>query len=278
MTLLAVMNGIKKIGTVSSGKMNAAGKAMDKFGALGNVGDKVAGGLDKMMQAINPFAPVIEALADIFGIWGDVLGAAFTPLVEKLYEIMLSPAVMTALDALGQAFGAVIEALMPLFDALAPLLPLIINVLVIPLKLLAGALELLEPIFDLIGDGIKYISDLFNDLGIDLSALRPILVALKNVVKAVADAIRAVINAIPNFLVGTGGGGEAWERMSRGEGETQFGNEEPLPEYTPPGDVHAFSSPSISNINDSITINVYGNVKENELAEIQKSTWLASIR
>jgi len=289
MTLLAIMKGITKIGTVSSGKMNAAGKAMDKFSVLGNVGDKVSGGLDKMMQAINPFAPVIEALSDIFSVWGDILGAAFMPLIEKLYEIMMSPAVMAALDALGKAFGEVITALMPIIDALAPIIPLIIQALILPLKILAPILEAITPLFqaltpaiDAVGVVIQIVS---NAIDTAVAWIKEIISKLNPEEMTAENIMQGVISQGGTAEIGAGFT-EFARRFLESFGMPGFasGGYVDSPQLAMVGeDGPEFIIPesdliSSSDVNQSVIINVYGNVRETELAEIQKSTWLASIR
>lgn len=303
---MALFNGLNKIGNVSSGKMKASGQAMDKFGGMGKKGELLKKVFTDIYHAINPLQPVITAISDIFSIWGEVLGAAFMPLVEKLYEVMLSPAVMSALNSLGEAFGMVVDALLPVIDALAPIIPLIMQALTIPLQILAPILEALSPLFVALLSPLNLLKPILDLLTPALEYLNPVIEGIGIVANLVASAINTAVGWIMDIINSLTPPGPTKERIGAiEEVSPELGGflrdiiEELFPGQTIPAFANGgyIDTPQIAmigekgpefiipesevqttDLNRSVTINVYGNVTEDRLMETQKQAWLASIR
>jgi len=115
--------------------------------------------LMKFMDALNPFKPVIEALSDIFGVWGAIMSMAFMPLIEALYDVMLSPVVLAAFETLAGLFSRVVIAFLPLLDIIAPIGLLLLNLLIPPLEMLIPIIELVAIPLGWLGSAMSGLTD-----------------------------------------------------------------------------------------------------------------------
>lgn len=126
-------------------QMNAIGSAlggvMSSLGGMGMMA--LVQLLMQLLDALNPFKDLMQALTDIFGVYGAILSTAFIPLIQKLFDVMLSPAVLTMITLIADAFAGIVTAFLPLIDILSPFGTLLLTAFLVPLQLLTPAIQLL---------------------------------------------------------------------------------------------------------------------------------------
>lgn len=219
-------DGILKLGGVPKSKLGAVKGAMKSMGGMAMKGAgimMVLQVLTTLIAAMDPFKPLMEALSEIFGIFGEVLGESMMPLIEKLYEVMLSPTAMSLMEALSDVFMQIVVALLPLVDILAPLATLLMMALVIPLQMLVPIIQLLmiplgwvatgfqalgiilmglwnvwlvsgAPIFHAIGSAFAFIANMFTTL------LAPAFNVVSNAFNVFTNGLRSIGNSIIDTL------------------------------------------------------------------------------
>lgn len=115
--------------------------------------------LFQLMDALNPFKPLVEALTTIFGVYGDILSTAFTPLIEKLFDVMLSPSVLDMIMLIADAMGQMVIAFLPLVDILTPIGAILISVFLVVLNALLPIIQTLGGLLIPLAAGFKAFSD-----------------------------------------------------------------------------------------------------------------------
>lgn len=183
----------EKITGIPAAKTGAAVKAFAGIAKMGIQGAIIGGVMDlfmRLLDAINPFKPLIDALVGIFSVYGAILSQAFIPLIMKLYEVMLSPAVLEMFQALTDALLRVVVAFLPLIDIISPFAALLLLGLIIPLQILAPIIELMAYPLQILGTAMSNLTGyLYN-----------VYYAWETYVKpwgeGIADFFKGIINAI----------------------------------------------------------------------------------
>jgi len=159
------LKGVKK----GLGKsLGVAFSAMGKIPGADMAFSMIMDTLMQMISALNPFRPILETLVEIFEIWGDVLGSGFTPLIEALFDIMLSDAVMSSIDILTESFSIMALAMIPIIDAIMPALITVILIFAGVISAIAPLFEQLAPIFTILGQLVVSLLTAFAPLIIGL--------------------------------------------------------------------------------------------------------------
>jgi len=144
--------------------------------------------LGNFFTAINPLTPILQVLSDVFGVFADIIGAQMAPVMQKLFEILLSPSVIALISKLGEVFAALFTAILPLLD--------IFLKLVIPI--IMPILDILVVVIGYFAAGIKILMTFLSPLVDFLVGV--FLFAIQNVGKAfwwiVDYVLKPVINAI----------------------------------------------------------------------------------
>jgi len=165
-------------------KMISPSQAKAIGGAMSSIGGAIGGGAAMMavqalmgfMDALNPFKPVIEALTDIFSVYGEILGTAFMPLIEKLYEVMLSPDVIVMMSQLAMAFSGIVSAFLPLIDIISPFAAILMAAFIIPLQLVTPLIQLLGITLAPLGGYMSTVSGAINSFSILIgTSVQPII-------------------------------------------------------------------------------------------------------
>ena len=99
------------------------GQQVSNFAAGQGAITGIVGVLGDFLTAINPFAPLFQTLADIFGVYADIIAAKLAPIMEELFKILLSPEVLNLIELLADVFLELFKALMPI---LQPLINLVV--------------------------------------------------------------------------------------------------------------------------------------------------------
>jgi hypothetical protein len=211
--------GVSRLTGIPTAKLKEGG-AMFAKAALPMAGGFALGILiDVVMQlldALNPFKPLMEALTTIFGVYGAILSQAFTPLIEKLFEIMLSPAVLAMMEMLANAVMQLVIAFLPLLDILATmnmiwLVPIIIsfqilgaimNVLAVPLQLVGTVFQgMLAFISTFVANWQTYAKPVFDWISNFFTVTIPNI--FKFVMNSIIAAINLMIGGINALIPGT---------------------------------------------------------------------------
>jgi len=208
----------KAVGKVAGGMGKMFGRMIGlkpkQMTAIGGAFKSMTGGLPgiamgflvdvlmRLLDAVNPLKPVVEALTEIFGVWGEILGQAFTPLIEALFDILLSDAALSGLESIAMAFAEVVIAFLPLLDILLPIGELLMNAFLIPLQLLtpliAGLGEFLGPLMEPFEDLLGIFAELILTIGI---ALMPLFEALGAILVALAPILTPLITIFADLVV-----------------------------------------------------------------------------
>jgi hypothetical protein len=197
------------VGTVTGRKpLKDLKKTAKAFGKIAKGGAKLAlmGGLAGLLatlaDAINPFKPLIAALSTIFTIFGTILSQAFMPLIQTLFDVMLSPQALGLFEMLAVLMAAIIEPLLPIVEALFPALFSILEVVV-------GVLMILVPILDLFLLPLQMLIPLFGLLeivmtllSVPLQILGKIMMVLVGIVMDFAKVLWDYFGGIIDFLIG----------------------------------------------------------------------------
>jgi len=122
---------------------------MAKMTAKGALVGSVIQAFTQLMECLNPLRPIIEMLAEIFGIWGEIIFAQLAPVLEQLFAILLSPSVLSLIETIGKLFAKLFEAIMPILD-------LLIRILV---PILIPVLELFTGLLGMVAKGVKWVVD-----------------------------------------------------------------------------------------------------------------------
>jgi len=184
--------GKKVVGDFLGGLMSAVGPM-----SLVAVGVQMVSQMAmQLIDALNPFQPLFDAVVAIFTVFGDVMRAQMMPVVGELFEIMLSEEVIEAFTVLGGVFAELMKALMPIvrvfINALVPLVtgfaPLL-RLLVIPLRIFAAIIELLSP-------AIQMLTIPMQIFGGIAEALSPLIFILVSALDKLGELARGASNVI----------------------------------------------------------------------------------
>lgn len=187
-------------------KIKTTMKAFKQFGKMSLLGGAIGLVVTILLQllaAMNPFQIIIEALSDIFGVYGGILEAAFLPLIMKLYDVMLSDNAINMVTNLANAGAKMVIAFLPLIDIIAPLVTLFVGGLVIGMNFLATIISgLLTPL-----NGIGAIFSGLNDIFIGLFAsfsmtLKPVFEAIFGFFNSLYSGIYNALGPITEFIGG----------------------------------------------------------------------------
>lgn len=300
-----------KIGSFASGltkiPQKALGQMAGSFGQMAMVG-LASGGMMMLVQiamqllaALNPFQPLMEALTTIFGVYGAILEQAFTPLIEKLFEVMLSPSVISMFEALTSAVLQIVIAFFPLIDILTPFATLFMMALILPLQILAPLINLLAIPLGWLANAFMGVNaglqTIFNGWNTYIAPIGAGLSAFFNLIAQGWNSFAGFITGIPQwfkdtlinpfigFLNTISTSINSWDSlgwfpdlktipyMAKGGIVTQptiamIG--EAGPEAVVP-----LSGPNKGNM--GVTINVYGEVTEEKLYRMQRDAWLNNL-
>jgi len=297
--LQALGGGILRMAGVPKSNIKALGSAMGGIGKAAMAGMGMGIALQILMQllaALNPFKDLMAGLTEIFGVYGNILSEAFVPLMDKLFQVMLSPTAIGLVQALSNAMLHLMDGLLPLVDILAPLVGLVMTAMVMPLQLLAPILNLLliplkilAPFFGLITDAIGPLTPLLEGVSNTLMAFSDALVngILKFVLPAV-DKISAFFKRMWNGVVSIANQGIGWLNEKLGL------NISPIPQMATGGLVRrptialigergpervvpAGGSADTYNQQRAVTIVINGRAGARELAEVRRQAWLDSL-
>lgn len=159
--------GVSRLTGIPAEKLKA-GANMFKSAAMPMLKGLAMGALlDIVMQlfdALNPFKPLMEALTTIFGVYGAILSEAFTPLIEKLFDVMLSDGVLAMIQSLSGAILQLVMAFLPLIDILGP-------ILMIPLMIFVGGMQILATIIGAVSTPLQIVGVFFQNIVSWLSAI-----------------------------------------------------------------------------------------------------------
>jgi len=262
--------------------------------------------LMQLLAALNPFQPLLDALTTIFGVYGSILETAFTPLIEKLFEIMLDPNVIALVQLLADTIGILVGAFLPLLDILAPIGQILLTALIAPLQLLAPIITLfavpLQLLITAITPLIILVANLATQFLIYLMPIITIIVQILTAIvsfnfaalggffgdlwSAITDGFKnLLINPIIGFLNAFTNTLNSWDTMN------WFPDIGTIPYLAKGGIV---SSPTLAMIGEAgpeavvplsgsnagsmgVTINVYGEVTEEKLFKMQRDAWLNNL-
>jgi len=185
--------GKKVVGDFLGGLMSAVGPM-----SLVAVGVQMVSQMAmQLIDALNPFQPLFDAVVAIFTVFGDVMRAQMMPVVGELFEIMLSEDMIEAFTALGAAFAELAVALMPIVKVFAALLipvleavtPLI-RLFVIPLRIFAFVIEAMSPLLQAAIIPLRLIGGAAQMAAPLIAALSGALDFLGGIIRSVAGVIR----------------------------------------------------------------------------------------
>lgn len=153
--------------------------------------------LKNLVSAMFPFGGLITMLTTIFSTYGAIIGTSFTPLIEGLFTVLLSPEVLAMVEQLSLTMLDLFTAMLPLGVAIAPIGIALMEALI-------PALNTLLPIFPFMTVALVALTPtlvrLIEILG---TILTPIIVAL-GVAFVVAiwafDLFYGAINVVFGFL------------------------------------------------------------------------------
>jgi phage-related protein len=208
-TLKPLAWGVSKLTGVPTAKLKAGGAmfakaAMPMMGgfALGILLDIVM----QLLDALNPFKPLLEALTTIFGVYGAVLSQAFIPLIEKLFEVMLSDETMALFEMLTQVIMELVIAFLPVIQMLMPIFTALMMGVIIYVQWFAEKIAFLGPIFQLVGNLFQW----FND-----SVLWPLFELWQTYIQPIFEAIGGFFTGIATGIIGLfGGNGTFMENLT----------------------------------------------------------------
>ena len=173
-----------KVGMKAAGAMGNLVKSMGSMGMFSIQQMALEGIMTvifSLLDAINPFKPIIEAISQAFSILGGVMSAQLAPIVEKVFSFMLSPTMIALFEKLGSAFALIFEAISPVIEVLvtSALIPL--------LTMLADVLVMFAPVIKVIADVLVMI-------------LVPALNVVMWIIKLIANVVITVYNIIAGII------------------------------------------------------------------------------
>lgn len=140
--------------------------------ALGGMGSQLAGILG-IFEAIGVFAPILDVVKDLIGLFAGRLIEKLMPSFQKIIDILLSDEVMTLIGDLAGLFAELLEPLLemavtilpPLLGIIIPIVKIALTPLKIILELLSPLLEGLAPIFEALETPLKVVSGFTDTVG-----------------------------------------------------------------------------------------------------------------
>ena len=210
-------NAFGKILGVAPGKWTALGKGLAPVLGMGLMGGALGILISIVMallDALNPFRPLLEALTTIFGVYGEILSTAFMPVIEALFEVMLSDNTIQAITTLATTFAYLMTAtIVPLIRLLGPLGEILLNVIVFGVQAFVTILTVLSTplmtvvsffgqLFQWISNFISFLSSSFAPvfhviLDIFTSIIKMDFEAIKkNYINVFIDIINGIIRII----------------------------------------------------------------------------------
>lgn len=151
------------------------------------------GFLTNLVSALDPFKLVTQALSDIFDVWGSILQSGFTPVVEHLFDIFTSDAVLSLFQTLADLATEFFVALEPLIPGLTTLVALLAEWLIIGLEPLFDVISTMAPTFEMLGTTLSLLSDMF-------SALTPIFKALRIEGSSLGELLNSIIVPVLMYI------------------------------------------------------------------------------
>jgi hypothetical protein len=195
------------IGNFAGKLMGIKPESMQKIGmAMKNIG----GGMQQMgmmavldvvmqlLSALNPLKPLLDALTTIFSVYGEILSTAFTPLIEKLFAVMLSEEVMGLVQQLADQFLILVTMLLPVVDILAPL-----GAVIFPM--IGAVLQSLQPIILLfvgvLATLVPIITQLLNLFLSLWNLLAPILIPIIGTIVMLFSSIAVILGGVLTMAI-----------------------------------------------------------------------------
>lgn len=284
------------LGKIKSKTAEGIAKGFGKMGKLGAIGSFALMNISEtfigLMSQLSPFQPIMEALSEIFGIFGEILGASMMPVIEKLFDVMLSPPMMKAIDILAESFGILGMAFMPLIEQIMPIFVRIIEAIAPLISGLAEPLAALMPIIIMLADLFATVIEAIMPLVISILPLLTIaimgigyvIVIIANVIITIVNMIFGIINAaisLLNFIPGVNIarlnyiGYVSIPTMAEGGIITR-------PTLVMAGESGAEAIVPLDRAGGSFgegtVINIYGDTNPSTVLKLEREMWLYSVR
>lgn len=171
---------------------------------------RISGNFSNLFISLNPLQALLEPLSEIFSIWGDIISSSFTPIIQALFDILLSPSVMDLLGTITDLFSGLFAALEPIIAIAGVLITIFVEIVNTALQPLFTIVEALIPVFELIADLIGAILiPVLNILGpifgtiADILAeiLVPIIEGFTPILEALAPLFEAIGKVMEALLI-----------------------------------------------------------------------------
>ncbi|MHA1440250.1 MAG: hypothetical protein ACTSPK_00110 [Candidatus Heimdallarchaeota archaeon] len=204
-----LVNVTSKLTGIPKTKFAQMGKAFKSMGGImkGAGLGMLTGILMQLLAAFNPLKPLISALTTIVSVWGTILGTALMPIIEKLYDVLLSPQMLDLWERLAAVIGMAFEALMPLIDIAMPFIYIILEAFMLALEAIVPLFPLIQRPLEILGGLITMLSPLLDIflipliiLGALLEAFAPILSILLIPMELLSGFFPVLTDAIMGFM------------------------------------------------------------------------------
>jgi len=207
MSFALLTGAMKSIGKISASKWKGFASGMKASGETAKT--DIAGSFMRLATSMNPLMALIEPLAEIFDVYAGILEGAFTPLIEKLFDVMLSDSVLDMIMKITEVFMVLIGAFMPFFDILVVIIDIIIEIISAALDPLMVIFQALFPVILVIVEAIMPLFDIFKEFipiieylaNVFVAILLPILEFLIPIIEFLADVLKFLFNIIADSIV-----------------------------------------------------------------------------
>lgn len=197
--------GLSSLTKLKPAQLKAAGSAFKGL-AMGAVGAAATGAIlmvaMKLLSAMQPFKPIMDALVLIFTIFGQIMSVAFMPIIERLYDVMLNDHVMDMFDRLGILFYRLIEPILPLVDSLFPLLFSVLNATISVLEVLMPWIQLLFLMLNLLIIPISIIILLLEGFSSGLQILSGVTQSIVSEIVSFSNNLWDTFNNLIDSIIG----------------------------------------------------------------------------
>ncbi|MHA1382354.1 MAG: hypothetical protein ACTSR3_01210 [Candidatus Helarchaeota archaeon] len=202
--LKLVGKAVSKLTGIPSSKFVKMGKAFKSMGGVmkGAGLGMLVGVLYQLLAAFNPLKPLITAITTIVSIWGTILGTSLTPLIQKLYDVMLSPKMISLWERLANVVFKAFEALMPIIDIAMPFVDIILEAFIVALEALVPLFPLIQTPLEILASLVRSLSPLLNLFLIPLQILGHIFEAFAPVIALILLPMQLLSDIFP--VIGTG--------------------------------------------------------------------------
>jgi len=179
----AIVGMVKGVGDQVNSMMMGEGK--------GTI-EGVMGLFQQLFNALNPFAPILQTMSQIFGVFGDIIAGKMAPVMEKLFAIFLSDSVIALIEKLGDAFVTLFDAFMPIIEllmkALMPVLDVVIGIIKFIADIVAWFVKtILTPVIDFL-------------VNVFIAGFQGFLTAVMVIGTGIVNFFKGLINAIISII------------------------------------------------------------------------------